>query len=265
MSRQVDDVDESLKKMSEFSDKLNIAYTYTQNIELDSEKAMVAVDGGKEQTTRLNEKTDIAADMTRRLVKDITAVASSSEDIGGIISTIQNIAEQTNLLSLNASIEAARAGEAGKGFAVVADEIRKLAEQSSDAVDQIRSIIANIQSTTNQTVDCAKSTEEYLKEQTNEIGETVQVFTAISSHVEQMINNLHYITENMSGMVEDKELVLDSMRNIAAVSEETAAATQEVTATVNTQLDEMQKLANEALQLTDEVSQLNESMQKYTV
>lgn len=265
VSRQVDEVDESLSKMSAFSEQLNEAYTYTQNIEADSKHTITAVDGGKDQTSRLNEKTDNAAQMTRRLVKDITAVADSSEDIGGIITTIQNIAEQTNLLSLNASIEAARAGEAGKGFAVVADEIRKLAEQSSGSVDQIRAIIANIQDTTRQTVNCAKSTEEYLNEQTHEIEETVEVFSDIAEHVEKMIQNLHCISENMSGMVQNKDTVLDSMRSIVAVSEETSAATEEVTATVNSQLEEMRRLAGEASQLTEEVSLLNDSMKRYKV
>lgn len=265
VSRQVDEVDESLSKMSAFSEQLNEAYTYTQNIEADSKHTITAVDGGKDQTSRLNEKTDNAAQMTRRLVKDITAVADSSEDIGGIITTIQTIAEQTNLLSLNASIEAARAGEAGKGFAVVADEIRKLAEQSSGSVDQIRAIIANIQDTTRQTVNCAKSTEEYLNEQTHEIEETVEVFSDIAEHVEKMIQNLHCISENMSGMVQNKDTVLDSMRSIVAVSEETSAATEEVTATVNSQLEEMRRLAGEASQLTEEVFLLNDSMKRYKV
>lgn len=265
VARQVEEVDESLSKMSVFSDQLNEAYRYTQTIEEDSKHTIMAVDGGKEQTVRLNEKTDIAAQMTRRLVKDITAVAESSDAIGGIIETIQNIAEQTNLLSLNASIEAARAGEAGKGFAVVADEIRKLAEQSSGSVEQIRSIIVNIQKTTGQTVDCAKSTEEYLKVQTHEIEETVEVFSDIAEHVEQMIENLRHITENMSGMVQNKDMVLDAMRSIVAVSEQTAASTEEVTATVNNQLGEMKRLAEEALSLTEEVSLLNDSMKKYIV
>ena len=265
VSRQVEEVDESLSKMSAFSEQLNESYIYTQNIEMDSQHTITAVDGGKEQTSRLNEKTYNAVQMTRRLVKDITAVAASSEDIGGIITTIQNIAEQTNLLSLNASIEAARAGEAGKGFAVVADEIRKLAEQSSGSVEQIRAIIAKIQATTRQTVDCAENTEEYLNEQTHEIEETVEVFSDIAQHVEKMIQDLHHISQNMSSMVQNKDMVLDSMRSIVAVSEETAASTEQVTYTVNSQLVEMQRLASEASQLTEEVFLLNDAMQKYKV
>ena len=80
-----------------------------------------------------------------------------------------------------------------------------------------------------------------------------------------MIQNLHCISENMSGMVQNKDTVLDSMRSIVAVSEETSAATEEVTATVNSQLEEMRRLAGEASQLTEEVFLLNDSMKRYKV
>ena len=177
----------------------------------------------------------------------------------------QSKVSQTNLLSLNASIEAARAGEAGKGFAVVADEIRKLAEQSSDAVDQIKVIILNIQSHTNTTVACAKDTELHLSEQAQSIEETIDVFTGIAGYVEEMIDSLRHITENMQNMVENKNQVLESMKDIVSVSENTAASTEEVTATVNGQLDEAQKLADEAGHLSEEVQQLNESMNRYII
>lgn len=72
-------------------------------------------------------------------------LTSKMKEIESIIFTINSISDQTNLLALNASIEAARAGEHGKGFAVVAEEVRKLAEQSSQATEQVRHTIAAIQ------------------------------------------------------------------------------------------------------------------------
>ena len=87
----------------------------------------------------------------------VEKLGESSKQIGEIVDTISGIADQTNLLALNAAIEAARAGETGRGFAVVAEEVRKLAEQSREASEQIKERIAGVQRDTAEAVAAMQS------------------------------------------------------------------------------------------------------------
>ena len=80
-------------------------------------------------------------------------MAQAAEQIGTVVSLINNIAEQTNLLALNATIEAARAGDAGKGFAVVASEVKNLARQTATATEGIGAQVKEMQAATRETVD----------------------------------------------------------------------------------------------------------------
>lgn len=262
---QAQDTENSLNKMSEFSEQLNEVYNDTTKMGENSESAMQAVIAGKDKIQELNEKSDAAARMTQILVTDIEEVDSHSGNIGSIVETINAIAGQTNLLSLNASIEAARAGEAGRGFAVVAEEIRNLAEQSSEAGKQISGIVGTIQDKTRETTDCAKQTEEYLREQAASIEGTVEAFGVIAKDVEEMVEVLQTVTENMAAMMNDKDMVLESISSIASVSEQAAASTEEVTATVNAQLEDANRLAQEAKRLSEDVAVVNEKMNRFQV
>jgi len=120
--------------------------------ESSSESAVSAREGGKVADETLAAMNSVAVSTTQAAER-IQELGRSSEKIGAIVYTITEIASKTNLLALNAAIEAARAGEQGKGFAVVAAEVRRLAERTSEATQEISSIVGSIQSETQNAVE----------------------------------------------------------------------------------------------------------------
>ncbi len=264
-TKQATDTENSLSSMNELSGVIDEVYHHTDEIQSNSQNTMKTVEAGKEKISLLHENSQVVARMATELVEQISIVGKNTKNVGTITSTIQEIAEQTNLLSLNASIEAARAGEAGRGFSVVAGEIRKLAEQSAQAGKKIEDIISNIESTSAQSVESVKKTAEILEEQKNTIKDTVSTLSQITDSVEEILQKMDQIGSSMEKMIENKDAVLTDIGSIAEISEQSAATTQEVTATVNERAIETEQMADDASKLRSKVASLREMLKRFTV
>lgn len=213
----------------------------------------------------LTVKTEESVIASKELGNVIMGVDSSTEKIGAIIGTIGQIAGQTNLLALNASIEAARAGEAGKGFAVVADEIRKLAEQSSLAAEQIRALIQGIQDQSKNAVDTMKISKEVAKHQADAVTQTEAVFVQISKTIATINVEIESINNLNKSMISKNEAITTVMEDIAAASQQTAASTEEISASTEEQLAVVGEISRTADDLNVMAQQLNKEIKKFEI
>lgn len=182
----------------------------------------------------------------------IDKVGSASEEITNITAVIADIAEETNLLSLNASIEAARAGENGKGFAVVATQIGKLAQTSAESVHTIEGLIQQING---YVADCVTQANVSV----GNIGESSQLITVALETFDSIFNNIAAANELVESMVAKVSKVDDVATNVAAISEEQAASSQEILATSDTMVSQAQEITQSSIHAADDSRELSVS------
>lgn len=263
--QQAGDTEQCLLQMAGLSEQITHVYNNTNEIEAIADNTKNIAEEGIVIVNELSEKSKATADITQNVITKIQEFELQSKNIGSFVSIINDIASQTNLLSLNASIEAARAGDAGLGFAVVAEEIRKLADQSVQAANQIQNIVKEIADKTQNTIDTAKQAENIVNSQTVSLNKTVQVFDNINEHVNNLANNLNNISDGIKKIEIAKNDTMDAIQNISAVSEETAASAEEVSATALNQIDSVERLRIAAKELADNAKVLENAIRAFKI
>jgi methyl-accepting chemotaxis protein len=204
----------------------------------------------------IKEKVDISA-------KKVQEMGSRSDQIGEIITTIEDIASQTNLLALNAAIEAARAGDAGKGFAVVADEVRKLAERSATATREIGGLIGGIQSTVNEAVKAMQEGSREVDQGVTKAGQAGDALKSIMDAAEEVRTQAELAANATTVMAKSAEELVSAVDSVSAVVEENTAATEEMTASsteVSQSIENIASISEENSAAVEQVSASTEEM-----
>lgn len=171
----------------------------------------------------------------------VNELVSKLESVNTITDSISQIAGQTNLLSLNAAIEAARAGEAGKGFSVVAGEVRKLADNSKQAVQSITKILDEIKRDILNASTAMNRGNEAINIQQETLSETKNSFQSIKSSIDDATNEINDCIENLAMASSEKDDVLKAVEKANSISQEHTALAEEIAATMDIQTSNIDK------------------------
>lgn len=265
VTKQASDTEQCFKHMTYLSEQINELNGSTGTIDTVIDHTKSKVKEGMTVIEDLEEKSTAAVNITKSVENDMKELLKKSLSIESIIAVILDIAEQTTLLSLNASIEAARAGELGSGFAVVAEEIRKLSNRSKEAVDDIKNVVEEIKKASNVTVITVKEATDIVKNQYLALQQSVEVFQEIDQNVGQLVTHMEMITQGVEKIDHMKEDTLKAIGNIAGVATETTAATEEVGATITSQVEAAEEMNQKAKDLISQADTLEGEIRQFHV
>jgi len=193
----------------------------------DSNAVTDSVQEGVEIVSELRKQTKIVDDAAVSAATATEELTARVENVKDFLVVITKISSQTNLLALNASIEAARAGEAGKGFAVVAEEIRKLSEETKNAVDQISSIISELQEFAAEAITSMNESRESIASQSEMIGNTENKFYTIKEEVMELTEKIAMTGERVEAILGSTTTIVESVDMMTATGQEIAASASE--------------------------------------
>lgn len=249
---------EERRQVEESAQQLNLASQVMQDIAKlainCNDAASQAINNTeKAQETVLSTVQGITSirDTIRETEKRIKRLGERSQEIGGVVTIINNIAERTHTLALNASMHAASAGEAGRGFAVVANEVQKLAENAREATSQISALVNNIQVETNDTVTTMNDAITQVVQGTSlaqQAGNQMKETRDTTSNLVQLVQR---IAENSKAQSETTQRLRDTALNIQKTSEQT--------------FEELQNQGKQTERLVDFSGKLVESVGVFTL
>ncbi|TVR00726.1 MAG: HAMP domain-containing protein [Desulfovibrionales bacterium] len=208
---------------------LEVARNASQAAEASDQARTKAEDGAKVVSASV-EAINTVQQQAAKMKDNLNDLGRQAEQIGRIMTVIEDIADQTNLLALNAAIEAARAGDAGRGFAVVADEVRKLAEKTMNATKEVGEAISAIQQGTRTNIDG-------MDQAVGSIGEA----TRLADKSGQALREILALAEQAA----------DQVRSIATAAEEQSATSEEI----NRGVEDINRIASETSEVMNQSAQ----------
>jgi methyl-accepting chemotaxis protein len=208
----------------------------------DSEEAKKIAREGSEVVQSVVSSINDIRTQAEGLQQYINTLGEKADGVGRIMNVIEDIADQTNLLALNAAIEAARAGEAGRGFAVVADEVRKLAEKTMNATQEVGQAVNEIQNGTQESIRSTESTVSLIQDSSEKVDQAGQALQRIVEMVEKSAEQISSIATAVEEQSATTDEINKTVEEINRISSETSSAMSQSSQAVNELAQQAQKL-----------------------
>ncbi|GGH81210.1 methyl-accepting chemotaxis protein [Pullulanibacillus pueri] len=239
------------------------ARTNGEYIEQTSLEVLDMTEEGNRMMQTSVDKMQAIHEIVKTSVEKVSGLAKHSQAITKLVDVIHSIANQTNLLALNAAIEAARAGEHGKGFAVVADEVRQLSEQVSASIDEITTIVNNIQVESSNVTTTLEQGYDQVKEGTDQVNLSGEKFNAINEAVKGMNKQVSEISLVLQQIADNSHTISQSVENVSSISEQAAAGIEETSASVQQTSAAMEEISANSEDLAKQAETLNELVRRF--
>lgn len=241
-----------------------------------SEKAM----DGTSNVTNIKARANTVENSSNKAIQSISKVYHEKEEkiikaieegkvvheIGIMANAISAIAEQINLLSLNAAIEAARAGEQGRGFAVVAEEVRKLADQSSEAVENVKKVIEKVEKSFN---DLSLSSNELLQFMDMDVNKQFEEFSHIGKQYYKDADFVNSMSSELARMSEEINEVIsqvsDAVQHMAQMSQRSSESTNSIENSSSNSISSMKNISVNAKEQLTLAKKLEETIEKFKI
>lgn len=263
VTNQVAETQKSVDKIEALSQHIDAVSNSYHDMMTEASSVSSLNKEGLETVKSLRIESDNYNISSEKIFEAIENLTVTLNNIGLFVDSIQSIADQTNLLALNAAIEAARAGESGRGFAVVAEEVRKLAEESKKSTEEIKNTMKNIQKDSQQAINAMRSMKNVSSEQLEAVDQTESSFNKIAKSIESIIQKINDTNEAINHMENLKEDAISAIENSTRVSEQTAAASEELAASADSQLEIFKEMSNSAEELNTLANNMDEGLKKY--
>ncbi len=261
---QAEEAEMAISKVETLSSLISLATNKYSEITENMNIINSSQENGRQKVEGLLQNSSEFTQVIEELRTNFSSLTNQMKEIHQVVQTITSISEQTNLLALNASIEAARAGEHGKGFAIVAEEVRHLSEDTNEATTRVRNLLQRIEVGTANSDAKMIHTLQLSQNQAISITEVKGAFTFLADSIQDITKHLVSLDEGMNDMAENRIVVMNAIKEIASVATQSAAATEQINASIDEQKSAVNSIMHSSMELHTEAERMYDLVERFT-